>query len=92
MYDYLVVGAGLYGTVFAREAKAKGKSLLVIEKRSHAAGNIYTEKKDILGSNGAELALNCHHLLLRGCQYVLLMIIIILMQSIKVYQWVVILR
>ncbi len=44
MYDYLVVGAGLYGAVFARQAKDSGKSVLVIEKRSHIAGNIYTEE------------------------------------------------
>lgn len=44
MYDYLVVGAGLYGTVFAHEAKQKGKSVLVIDKRPHIAGNVYTEK------------------------------------------------
>ena len=44
MYDYLVVGAGLYGAVFAREAKTHGKSVLVIDKRSHLAGNVYTEK------------------------------------------------
>ena len=44
MYDYLVVGAGLYGAVFAHEAKEKGKSVLVIDKRSHIAGNVYTEK------------------------------------------------
>ena len=44
MYDYLVVGAGLYGAVFARQAKDAGKSVLVIEKRSHIAGNIYTEE------------------------------------------------
>lgn len=43
MYDYIVVGAGLYGAVFAHEAKAKGKKVLVLEKRSHIAGNIYTE-------------------------------------------------
>lgn len=43
-YDYLVVGAGLYGAVFAHEAKAKGKSVLVIDKRSHIAGNVYTEE------------------------------------------------
>ncbi len=43
-YDYLVVGAGLYGAVFAREAKAKGKSVLVIDKRDHIAGNVYTEE------------------------------------------------
>lgn len=43
-YDYLVVGAGLFGAVFAHEMKKKGKKCLVIEKRSHIAGNIYTEK------------------------------------------------
>lgn len=43
-YDYLVVGAGLYGATFAHEAKAKGYSVLVIEKRPHIAGNIYTEE------------------------------------------------
>ena len=44
MYDYLVVGSGLYGAVFAHEAKAAGKSVLVIDKRSNIAGNVYTEK------------------------------------------------
>jgi UDP-galactopyranose mutase len=44
MYDYLIVGAGLYGAVFAQEAKRAGKSVLVIDKRSHIAGNVYTEK------------------------------------------------
>ena len=42
-YDYLIVGAGLYGAVFAHEAKKAGKKCLVIDKRSHIAGNIYTE-------------------------------------------------
>ena len=42
-YDYLVVGAGLYGAVFAHEAKKCGKSVLVIEKRPHIAGNVYCE-------------------------------------------------
>ena len=42
-YDYLVVGAGLYGAVFAHEAKEKGKNVLVIDKRDHIAGNVYTE-------------------------------------------------
>ena len=42
-YDYLIVGAGLFGAVFAHEAKKKGKSVLVIEKRDHVAGNVYTE-------------------------------------------------
>lgn len=43
-YDYLVVGAGLYGVVFAHEAKKAGKSVLVIDKRDNIAGNVYTEK------------------------------------------------
>lgn len=42
-YDYLVVGSGLYGAVFAHEAKKHGKSVLVIDKRSNIAGNVYTE-------------------------------------------------
>ncbi len=42
-YDYLVVGAGLYGAVFAQKAKEVGKKVLVIEKRPNIAGNIYTE-------------------------------------------------
>ena len=44
MYDYLIVGAGLYGATFAHEAKRAGKSVLVIEKRPHIAGNVYTER------------------------------------------------
>lgn len=44
MYDYLVVGSGLYGSVFAHEAKKAGKSVLVIDKRPNIAGNVYTEK------------------------------------------------
>lgn len=43
-YDYLVVGAGLYGAVFAYEAKKKGKKCLVIDKRDHIAGNVYCEE------------------------------------------------
>ncbi len=42
-YDYLIVGAGLYGAVIAQKAKEAGKSVLVIEKRPHIAGNVYTE-------------------------------------------------
>ena len=42
-YDYLIVGAGLYGAVFAQKAKAAGKKVLVIDKRDHIAGNIYTK-------------------------------------------------
>lgn len=44
MYDYLIVGAGLYGAVFAREAVKAGKTCLVIDKRPHIAGNIYTQR------------------------------------------------
>lgn len=43
-YDYLIVGAGLTGAVFAHEAKKAGKKCLVIDKRDHVAGNIYTEQ------------------------------------------------
>ena len=43
MYDYLIVGAGLYGAVFAREATNAGKKVLVIDKRANIAGNVYTE-------------------------------------------------
>ena len=43
-YDYLVVGAGLFGAVFAREARDAGKKVLVIDRRPHIAGNVYTEK------------------------------------------------
>ncbi len=43
MYDYLIVGSGLYGAVFAHEAKKRGKKVLIIEKRDHIAGNVYTE-------------------------------------------------
>jgi UDP-galactopyranose mutase len=42
-YDYLIVGAGLFGAVFAHEMKQKGKKVLAIDKREHIAGNIYTE-------------------------------------------------
>lgn len=44
MYDYLIVGAGLYGAVFAHEATGQGKKCLVIDRRGHIAGNAYTEK------------------------------------------------
>ena len=44
MYDYLIVGSGLYGSIFAREATNRGYKVLVIDKRNHIGGNIYTEK------------------------------------------------
>lgn len=43
MYDYLIVGAGLFGSVFAYEARQRGKRCLVIDKRDHIGGNVYTE-------------------------------------------------
>ena len=46
MYDYLIVGAGLYGAVFAYEMKKQGKRCLVIEKRDHIGGNIYTREEE----------------------------------------------
>lgn len=44
MYDYLIVGAGLFGAVFAYEASKRGKTCLVIDKRDHIGGNVYTEE------------------------------------------------
>ncbi|MGN0482906.1 MAG: UDP-galactopyranose mutase [Lachnospiraceae bacterium] len=46
MYDYLIVGAGLYGATFAHEAKKAGKKVLVLDKRPHIAGNVYTEEQE----------------------------------------------
>lgn len=45
-YNYLVVGAGLFGATFAYEAKKKGKTCLVIDRRDHIAGNVYTKEED----------------------------------------------
>lgn len=45
MYDYLIVGAGLFGAVFARQAMDKGKTCLVVERRAHVGGNLYTERR-----------------------------------------------
>ena len=45
-YDYLIVGAGLFGAVFAERARARGKRVLVIDKRDHIGGNVYTEEVD----------------------------------------------
>ena len=44
MFNYLIVGAGLYGSAFAHEARRQGKTVLVIDKRPHIAGNVYTER------------------------------------------------
>ena len=45
-YDYLIVGSGLFGAVFAHEAKRQGRNCLVLERRCHVGGNIYCEEKD----------------------------------------------
>ena len=45
-YDFLIVGSGLFGSVFAHEAKKNGKSCLVLERRDHIGGNIYTEEME----------------------------------------------
>ena len=59
MYDYLIVGAGLFGAVFAREAKDAGKSVLVIDKRPHVAGNVYT--KNVEGIHVHEYGAHIFH-------------------------------
>ena len=46
MYDYLIVGSGLFGCVFAHEMKMRGKSVLVLERRDHVGGNVYCEEKE----------------------------------------------
>ena len=63
-YDYLVVGSGLYGAIFAHEAKAHGKSVLVVDKRPNIAGNIYTE--NIEGINVHKYGAHIFHTSLRG--------------------------
>ena len=46
-YDFLIVGSGLFGSVFAYEMTKKGKKCLVIERRDHIGGNVYTEEKAV---------------------------------------------
>ena len=58
-YDYLVVGAGLYGAVFAHEARKAGKSVLVIDRRPNIAGNVYTE--DVEGIHGHKYGAHIFH-------------------------------
>lgn len=58
-YDYLIVGAGLFGSIFAYEANKRGKKCLVIDKRSHVGGNIYT--KEIEGINVHEYGAHIFH-------------------------------
>ena len=59
MYDYLIVGAGLYGTVFAHELTKQGKKCLVIDRRDHVAGNIYT--KNVSGINVHQYGAHIFH-------------------------------
>ena len=58
-YDYLVVGSGLYGAIFAHEATKKGKKVLVVDKRPNIAGNIYT--KEVKGINVHEYGAHIFH-------------------------------
>ena len=44
-YDYLIIGAGLFGAVFAHEARRAGKRCLVVDKRAHRGGNLYCEER-----------------------------------------------
>ena len=46
MYDYIIVGSGLYGSICAHELNKIGKKVLVLESRNHIGGNCYTEKRD----------------------------------------------
>ena len=46
MVDYLIIGAGLYGAVMAQQLKENGKSVLVLERRPHIAGNVYTQRME----------------------------------------------
>ena len=50
MYDYLIVGAGLSGAIFAHEATKRGKKVKVIDKRDHIGGNIYCEEVEGINS------------------------------------------
>ena len=56
-YDYLIVGAGLFGATFAFEAAKRGKTCLVIDKRPHIAGNVYTKTLTQEGLEGI-----CQHI------------------------------
>ena len=58
-YDYLVVGAGIFGATFAQQAKEKGKAVMVIDKRDHIAGNVYT--KQVNGVNMHVYGCHCFH-------------------------------
>ena len=59
MYDYLIVGAGLFGAVFAREAADRGKTVLVIDRRANIGGNVYT--KNVEGIHVHEYGAHIFH-------------------------------
>ena len=73
-YDFLIVGSGLFGSVFAYEMTKKGKKCLVIERRDHIGGNVYTEEKEginvhkygahIFHTSNKEVSVTQTHLLL----------------------------
>ena len=64
-YDYLVVGAGLFGATFAYEAAKRGKYVKVIEKRDHIAGNIYTKGRPSHEHDGERRQKRCQRRLWR---------------------------
>ena len=68
-YDYLVVGAGLYGSVFAHEAATRGKRVLVVDKRPNIAGNVYTE--DIEGIHVHKYGAHIFHTTIKRCGIIL---------------------
>jgi UDP-galactopyranose mutase len=55
-YDYLIIGSGLFGSTFAQQAKAKGKTVMVMDKRDHIGGNVYTKNTDGINVH----AYGCH--------------------------------
>lgn len=65
MYDYLIVGAGLFGSVFARQATDAGKKVLVIDKRPNIAGNVYTE--DIENIHVHKYGAHIFHTIIKKC-------------------------
>ena len=46
-YDYIIVGAGFFGSICAHELNKRGKRVLVLDKRNHIGGNCYTENRDV---------------------------------------------
>lgn len=70
-FDYLVVGSGLYGAIFAHEAKAHGKSVLVVDKRPNIAGNIYTENVEginLYDDQSMKIEFNCEDVIRRALE------------------------